>query len=266
MSVKKIKEKIAIPQNWNEYSDEEHEIWRKLYKRQMNILENRACNEFLDGVDKLEIMANGIPNFDILNKALSKITGWEVIAVKGLIPDEDFFECLANKVFPAGSFIRRQDQFDYISEPDIFHDVFGHVPLLTNQIFANYMQEYGKGGLRAVGFHSLKELARLYWYSVEFGLIQNSDGLKIYGAGILSSPKESISSLEDNKPNRIKFNLERIMRTDYRIYDVQDSYFVIDSFDELFAATLQDFAPIYSRLNRSEIIDPINIIDSDEII
>lgn len=251
MTINSIKDKVAIAQNWNNFTQSEHSIWQRLYKRQIEILENRACQEFMDGLDKLKILSNGIPNFEELNKILQPISDWEVIPVRGLIDDADFFECLANRIFPAGNFIRTENQFDYISEPDIFHDVFGHVPLLTNPIFADYMQEYGKGGLRALEYDSLKELSRLYWYSVEFGLIKNEDGLKIYGAGILSSPLESIYSLESDIPKRHDFNLERIMSTNYEISDVQKLYFVINDFIELFNATKQDFEPIYRKIKNN---------------
>lgn len=266
LSKTNIKAKVAIPQNWNNFTQSEHEIWRKLYIRQIEILKNRACDEFLIGLEKLDILADGIPNFDKLNAILKPFCGWEVIPVLGLIDDADFFECLANRIFPAGNFIRKENEFDYISQPDIFHDVFGHVPLLTNQIFADYMQEYGKGGCRALGLHSLKELSRLYWYSVEFGLIRNDKGLKVYGAGILSSPLETIYALESPIPNRIKFNLERIMTTNYEINDVQKTYFVIEDFKELFDATKQDFAPIYNKIMGHNIIEPWQIIENDNLI
>jgi phenylalanine-4-hydroxylase len=171
------------------------------------------------------------------------------VAVPGLVPDEVFFNHLANRRFPAGQFIRTRAQLDYLQEPDIFHDVFGHVPLLTDPVFADYMEAYGKGGLRAMKFGRLKNLAALYWYTVEFGLIETPQGVRIYGAGISSSKDESIFALDDPSPNRLRFDLERVMRTRYRIDDFQQTYFVIRSYDELFRATVDtDFAPLYGRL------------------
>lgn len=258
--------KFEIPQNWANYTKEEHQIWCDLYDAQMPNMEKYACQEFFTGIDALDLHSNGIPDFAALSAKLSALTGWRVIAVEGLIPDYEFFLMLANRIFPAGHFIRTREQFDYISEPDIFHDVFGHVPLLTNKVFADYMEAYGKGGLRATEFDTLKELARLYWYTVEFGLIRTKNGLKAYGAGILSSPKETVFSIESPKPHRVKFDLLRLMQTDYRIYDLQDTYFVIDDFKELFDATLQDFAPIYAKVKSLPMIDPLDTIESDKLI
>ena len=238
----------TIDQNWQAYSDAEHARWTALYERQMELLPGRACDAFMQGLDRLDLHGEGIPDFKRLNEGLSALTGWTIVAVPGLVPDVVFFDHLANRRFPSGNFIRRQDQFDYISEPDVFHDVFGHVPLLADPVFGDYMQAYGKGGLRALGLHNLDALARLYWYSVEFGLIATPDGLRIYGAGILSSPGESCFALDSAKPNRIGFDLTRIMRTLYKIDDFQETYFVINSFEQLFAATQQDFGPIYEGL------------------
>lgn len=253
-------------QNWSRYSAAEHERWTKLYDRQMEILPNRACDAFMQGLDKLDLHGVGIPDFKALNASLSGLTGWTIVAVPGLVPDAVFFDHLANRRFPAGNFIRRQEQFDYISEPDIFHDVFGHVPLLANPVFADYMQAYGKGGLRALGLGNLDALARLYWYTVEFGLIHTRDGLRIYGAGILSSPGECVFALSDPSPKRLGFDLTRVMRTLYKIDDFQESYFVIDSFEQLFLATQQDFGPVYEGLiglpvlgTRDKVLGDINV-------
>ena len=197
----------------------------------------------------LNLNRGGIPNFSEMNVELKARTGFEVVAVPGLVPDEVFFNHLANRRFPAGQFIRTRAQLDYLQEPDIFHDVFGHVPLLTDPVFADYMEAYGKGGLRAIKFGKLKNLSALYWYTVEFGLIETPKGVRIYGAGISSSKDESIFALDDPSPNRLRFNLERVMRTGYRIDDFQQTYFVIKSYDELFRATVDtDFAPLYERL------------------
>jgi phenylalanine-4-hydroxylase len=174
---------------------------------------------------------------------------------------------LANRRFVSGNFIRRADQLDYLQEPDVFHDVFGHVPMLADPVFADYMQAYGKGGLRSLNFGALHKLARLYWYTVEFGLVREHGALRIYGAGIVSSYGESIFALDDSSPNRIGFDLERLMRTDYRIDDYQQNYFVIDSFDQLLRATLDtDFAPLYARLETLPDIAIADIVDGDKVL
>jgi len=244
------REDFSIDQCWDEYTADEHEIWDLLYSRQLNILADRAAPEFLDGLKRLELSRSGIPDLTRLNPALKALTGWEIVMVPHLVPDDVFFRHLANRRFPAGRFIRRRDQLDYLQEPDVFHDIFGHVPMLANPIFADYMQAYGQGGLRALNLGTLKNLARLYWYTVEFGLIKSENGLRIYGAGIVSSAGESRYALEDEHPNRILFDLERVMRTEYEIDRFQKTYFVIDNYKQLFDATQQDFAPLYERLKK----------------
>ncbi len=248
------REDFSIDQCWEEYTAEEHAIWDLLYARQLDVLAERAAPEFLSGLKRLELSRSGIPDLSRLNPALKALTGWEIVMVPHLVPDDVFFTHLANRRFPAGRFIRRRDQLDYLQEPDVFHDIFGHVPMLAHPVFADYMQAYGQGGLRALNLGTLKNLARLYWYTVEFGLIKNSegDGLRIYGAGIVSSAGESRYALEDKHPNRIAFDLERVMRTDYEIDKFQKSYFVIENYDQLFEATQQDFAPIYARLKAKQ--------------
>ncbi len=257
----------TIPQAWDSYSQDEHRVWDRLFARQIRMLEGRACAAFLRGLDSLRMSRAGIPNFDELSERLHKLTGWRVVAVPGLVPDEVFFDHLANRRFVAGRFIRDHDHLDYLREPDVFHDLFGHVPLLSDPVFADYMQAYGLGGLRAIQFQSLQKLARLYWYTVEFGLIREQDSLKLYGAGILSSFGESVFALESNSPNRIGFNLDRVMRTQYRIDDYQQSYFVIDSFNELLQQTAgADFAPIYGQLQNLPDISPDAIVAQDQVI
>ena len=245
----------TIDQDWQAYSQSEHDVWTTLYERQTKLLPGRACNAFLKGLDALDLHRGGIPEFSRINEELNRLTGWSVVAVPGLAPDEVFFEHLANRRFPAGRFIRKPDELDYLQEPDVFHDVFGHVPMLTDPTFADYMQAYGQGGMRALGRGQLHNLARLYWYTVEFGLLETSEGLRIYGAGIVSSRAESIFALNDPSPNRLGFDLERVMRTPYRIDDFQQVYFVIPSLKALLNATLQDFEPIYQRLTREPDID-----------
>ena len=232
----------------------------------MKVLEGRACPEYLAGLAALDLHGGGIPDFDKLNARLSALTGWQVVAVPGLVPESVFFDHLAERRFPAGRFIRRPDQLDYLQEPDIFHDVFGHVPMLCDPVFADYMVEYGRGGQRAAGLGQLEQLARLYWYTVEFGLLQTPQGLRICGAGIVSSATESVFALESPSPNRIGFELERVMRTRYRIDDFQQVYFVIPSLSELLRVTLQDFAPVYARLADQEALAIDTILPGDLVL
>lgn len=257
---------FTIEQDWPAYNAEEHAIWRTLFHRQQEILRDRACPEFLAGLAGLEVAADGIPDFRRLNALLGAATGWTIVAVPGLVPDDVFFAHLANRRFPATRFIRGADQLDYLQEPDIFHDVYGHVPMLVNPIFADYMEAYGKGGLKALGLGSLHRLARLYWYTVEFGLIRSPQGIRIYGSGIVSSKGESIYCLESPVPNRIGFDLLRIMRTEYRIDDFQESYFVIDDFAQLFAATQPDFTPYYTQLQGMTDLKPGTVLRSDAVL
>lgn len=255
---------FTIDQCWHKYTDDEHAVWQTLYRRQLNVLKELAVPEFYHGLDALDLNDGGVPNFEKINEALYKLTGWQVVAVPHLVPDDIFFEHLANRRFPAGRFIRSREQMDYIQEPDVFHDVFGHVPLLAQPVFADYMEAYGKGGLRALRYDCLKNLARLYWYTVEFGLMNTGAGPKIYGAGIVSSRTESVFSVKDPSPNRLHFDLKRVMQTDYRIDDFQQVYFVIDSFEELFEATQQDFAPIYEFMTKSDTVHGLTDILPDE--
>ncbi len=238
----------TIAQNWSDYSADEHAIWRLLFERQQHLLTGRACREYLDGLEGLRVAADGIPDFRRLSDILDRATGWRIVAVPGLVPDDVFFAFLAQRRFPATCFIRRRDQLDYLQEPDVFHDIYGHVPMLVNPVFADYMQAYGEGGLKALRLGHLEMLARLYWYTVEFGLIATAEGLRIFGSGILSSAGESVYCLDDPSPHRLRFDLRRVMRTQYRIDRYQETYFVIDDFAELFAATRPDFAPIYREL------------------
>ncbi|HUO91319.1 MAG TPA: phenylalanine 4-monooxygenase [Rhizomicrobium sp.] len=262
-----IRNDFTIDQHWERYGAAEHGIWKMLFERQAAVLPGRAAREFLDGITKLNLAADAIPEFERVSDSLEKLTGWRVVAVPSLVPDAIFFDHLANRRFPAGQFIRRADQLDYIEEPDVFHDFFGHVPMLAHPVFADYMEAYGKGGQRALNeFGRLKNLARLYWYTVEFGLIESPEGLRIYGSGIVSSRAESIYSVENRSPNRIRFDLERVMRTEYRIDDFQESYFVIRSFDDLFAETYKDFAALYQKLASGPTYKPGDLLPTDEIL
>jgi len=257
----------TIPQRWEHYTAEEHATWDTLFARQARLLPGRASHAYLAGLDALRLSESGIPNFEELSERLMRLTGWRVVAVPGLVPDDVFFDHMANRRFVAGNFIRRPDQLDYIQEPDVFHDVFGHVPMLADPRFADYLEAYGRGGNRALELGALKQLARLYWYTVEFGLIAEPDGLRIYGSGIVSSFAESVFALEDPSPNRIGFDLKRVMRTDYRIDDFQQNYFVIPSFDELLRVTVEtDFAPLYEEILAQPDIPIAAILEDDEVI
>ena len=256
----------TIDQGWQHYTGAEHAVWKTLFERQTRLLPGRACDEFVLGMQALPIGAEQIPDFRALSEVLMRATGWQVVAVPGLVPDEVFFEHLANRRFPAGHFIRRADELDYLEEPDVFHDVFGHVPMLMNPMLADFIQAYGEGGLRAQRLGKLAQLARVYWYTVEFGLLQQPDGLRIYGAGIASSFAESLYAIDDSSPNRVRFELERVMRTNYRIDDFQESYFVIRDLDELLALAHIDFAPIYERLEGLAELAPGELLDTDTLI
>ena len=257
-----------VEQPWDDYSADDHATWGTLYQRQRRLLVGRACDEFLQAQDAMGMDARAIPRFDQLNEVLGAATGWTLVGVEGLLPELDFFEHLANRRFPVTWWIRRPEQIDYIAEPDLFHDLFGHVPLLMNPLFADYMEAYGRGGVKAhgIGPEALQNLTRLYWYTVEFGLIRQADGLRIYGAGIVSSAGESKYSLESDAPNRIGFDLERIMRTRYRIDTFQKTYFVIDSFQQLMEATAPDFTPIYARLAGLPALPAGEVRDGDRVL
>ena len=257
----------TVPQDWSRYTAAEHALWDRLFVRQAEQLKGRAVGAFLNGLNVLHLSRPGIPNFEELSEKLKKLTGWRVVAVPGLVPDEVFFEHLANRRFVAGRFIRRPDQIDYLQEPDVFHDLFGHVPLLSDPVFADYMQAYGEGGLRAVRLGAIERLARLYWHTVEFGLIDEGEGLRIYGSGIVSSHGESEYALDSPEPARIGFDMRRVMRTRYKIDDYQAAYFVIDSFKGLLKLTLEtDFAPLYRALERESDIEPGVVLPTDRLV
>ena len=258
----------VVEQPWADYKAEDHATWGTLYQRQRELLVGRASDEFLQAQDEMGMSPHAIPRFDQLNEVLGAATGWTLIGVEGLLPELDFFDHLANRRFPVTWWIRRPDQIDYIEEPDLFHDLFGHVPLLMDPMFADYMQAYGAGGVKAhaIGPEALQNLTRLYWYTVEFGLIRQTDGLRIYGAGIVSSSGESLHALGSPAPNRIGFDLERIMRTRYRIDTFQKTYFVIDSFEQLMRATGPDFSPIYAKLAAQDTIPAGEVREGDQVL
>ncbi len=256
----------TVDQGWAAYTPAQHAVWKTLYERQTQLLPGLACDAFVDGMNKLPMSADCIPNFEALSDTLYQATGWQVVAVPGLVPDDVFFDHLANRRFPSGNFIRGADELDYLEEPDVFHDVFGHVPMLMNPLMADFIQAYGKGGLRAQSLGKLTELARVYWYTVEFGLVRQADGLRIYGAGIASSFSESRFSIQSDSPNRIAFDLERVMRTNYRIDDFQEVYFVLDDLQDLLALANTEFAPYYERLNSGPSYQPGDMLRSDKVL
>ena len=237
----------SVEQEWAKYTPAEHALYRRLFERQSKLVPRYACPEWIGAIAGLDA-AREIPRFDEVSKNLKGKTGWEIVAVPGLIPDDAFFTQLANRRFPVTVWLRRPEEFDYIVEPDVFHDFFGHVPLLFDQVYADHLHEYGKGGLKAMRLDAVKMLARLYWYTIEFGLIKTKSGVRAYGAGLLSSGGELAYCVDDPKPQRLPFDLERIMRTEYQIDRYQERYFVIDSFDQLMRETAPDFRPIYARL------------------
>ncbi|MBT8428180.1 MAG: phenylalanine 4-monooxygenase [Erythrobacter sp.] len=250
------------------YDSEDDAIWDDLFKRQMEMLPGRAATAFMEGTEKLDLGRGGVPEFGKLSEELDKLTGWSVVPVPMLIPDHVFFWHLANRRFPAGNFIRTRETFDYIQEPDVFHDVFGHVPMLTDPVYADYMQEYGKAGWKAMRYNRLKALGSLYWYTVEFGLIEEKPGdIRAYGAGILSGPTEVVYSVEADSPNRIMLNVDRVMRTDYVISDLQPTYFVIPSFEDLYRQTVErDFDKLYRSLGPGFTYANTAVIDVDYVV
>ncbi len=249
------------------YTALEHGIWDDLYARQLDVLPGRAASAFMAGLQKLGLGRGGVPDFARLSKELGALTGWSVVPVPMLIPDHVFFWHLANRRFPAGNFIRTRETFDYIEQPDVFHDVFGHVPMLADPVFADYMQEYGRAGWKAMRYNRLKSLGALYWYTVEFGLIMEGDDLRAYGAGILSGPAEAVYAVEARSPNRIFLNVDRVMRTDYVIDDLQPTYFVIESFADLYRQTVErDFDRLYRSLGTGFTYANSAVIDVDNVL
>jgi phenylalanine-4-hydroxylase len=237
----------TCPQNFAAYTAADHDTYRRLYERQSALLPGLASEAFIAALPSLGIKDH-IPRFEEINERLYRATRWEIVAVPGLIPEVPFFTLLATRQCPVPAWIRTPQEFDYIVEPDIFHDLFGHVPLLFNPVFADYVQRYGQGGLKAQGLGSCEMLSRLYWYTIEFGLIREAGGLRAYGAGILSSSGELPYAVQNPEPQRLPLQLERTMRTRYKIDTYHQTYFVIDSFEQLFDMTAADFAPMYERL------------------
>jgi phenylalanine-4-hydroxylase len=255
----------TVEQDYGAYAEADQDRWRRLYHRQIQLVPRRACDEYVEALNGLDY-AGGIPRFETVTAQLEAATRWRLVAVPGLVPDLVFFDHLANRRFPVTWWIREEHEFEYIVEPDVFHDFFGHVPMLFTPVFADYMEAYGKGGLKAEGLGSLKWLARLYWYTVEFGLIRTPEGLRNYGAGILSSPSEIDHAVQSPEPRRVAFDLKRIMRSLYRIDAFQETYFVIDSFDQLFEATAPDFTPLSRELETLEDLPANAALPEDRLI
>jgi phenylalanine-4-hydroxylase len=258
----RAKADYTCAQDYAAYTPADHDTYRRLYARQSAQLEGLACREFIDAVQQLGA-PDHIPRFDDVSERLMKATGWQVVGVPGLIPEEAFFGLLAARKFPVTDWIRKPEEFDYVVEPDVFHDLFGHVPLLFNPVFADHMQAYGIGGLKASRLNACEMLARLYWYTVEFGLIATPEGLRAYGAGILSSAGELRYSVTSPEPKRIAFDLKRILRSEYKIDTYQANYFVIDSFQRLFDDTAPDFTPIYRELRELPTIPAGELVPGD---
>lgn len=260
-------EDCIIEQRWHEYTPTDHNTWKTLFNRQISTLKDAVCPEYLQGLKNLDLTPDTVPNYELMNRKLRAATGWEVLAVPGLIASLPFFTMLANKQFPAGTFIRTPEQLDYLEEPDIFHDVFGHVPLLSIPAYAEYMQEYGRAGLEALNHKGIKFLARLNWYTIEFGLIKSEGGIKVYGAGIMSSYGEARYVLNDPSSNYLQFELDRVLRTGYYIDDLQATYFVIDSFEVLFKECIErPFKPLYKKFREMPTLTPFEIYESDKVL
>lgn len=221
---------VPVPQ----YTDEEHGTWALLVENQSRVLPNRACNEFLDGLRHIPFPKERIPSLVSISDVIEKFTGWKLMRVDGLVPDKEFFHLLAEKIFPSTDFIRDRSELGYTPSPDMFHDLLGHVPLLVNPRFTAFFEKFGKAGVRAfeLGHPGTKMLPRIYWYTVEFGLIRNPEGLRIYGSGIVSSPNEVMYSLSD-QPKKIPFDIDAVAAKPYDIWHMQEELFVIDSFDQL---------------------------------
>ncbi len=249
-----------------QYSAEDHALWHFLCERQKPLLKDRACNEYLKALQDLSIVSEaGIPDMRRVSDMLEKTTNWTIVTVPGLIPGGVFLEHLSKRQFPVTWWIRGKEEIDYLKEPDVFHDLFGHVPLLSNPIFADYMQQFGLGAMKAKGLKATKLITRLYWFTVEFGLINTAEGLRIFGSGIVSSAKESVYALESAAPNRLGFDLVRMMRTNYRYDDLQRTYFVIDSFEQLFEQTKPDFTDIYAHVKSLPELGESDVLPTDRV-
>ena len=242
----------VIAQGWNGYTPAMHDRWKRLHARQTVLATRFAAKQFRDGLAQLDC-ADGIPKFEDANAVLGAATGWQLVAVPGFIPDAVFFAHLAARRFPVTHWLREESELDYLVEPDVFHDFFGHVPMLLDPVIADFLEAYGRAGERAMAMGALDLLARIYWYTIEFGLVEEDGQLKAFGAGIVSSAGELPRSVTDMAVPRLRFDPERIMRTAYRIDSFQDCYFVLDGLEQLVRGLVSlDFGPIYERWREAE--------------
>lgn len=255
---------FSVDQNPAGYSDIDRSLWRRLVKRQSGIVRRFACVEFVRGLDLLDA-GDEIPELECASDFIASRTGWRLVAVPGFIPDEAFFTHLAARRFPVSIWVRRPEEIDFLVEPDLFHDFFGHVPMLLQPVFADTLAAYGAKGAQAAAAGTLGRLARLYWYTVEFGLVDTANGLKAYGAGMLSSKSETIHSICSATPHRLWFQLERVLRTTYMIDAFQRCYFVLPDFETLFRAMAEDFAPRYRRLAALPDIEAADLAPEDRL-
>ena len=257
----------TMPQQWERFTAAEHAVWDELVERQSNAVQGLACAPFLAGLETLRLPQSGIPDLAVLNPRLRSATGWEIVPVPGVIPNEPFFRHLSQRRFPAANFLRSADALDYSEEPDMFHDLFGHLPMLADPVFADFLVAYGMAGLRAETLDAVDLLGRLYLHTVEFGLVKEPAGLRAFGAGLLSSYSETVHALTAPDVRRIEFDLARVMQTDYLFDEFQRTYFVIDSFESLLEVTAEtDFTPIYDRLRDQPLLAPDAVCPGDRIV
>lgn len=237
----------TVGQDWDAYTPEMHDRWRRLHARQSALQEGYACRSFREGLARLDC-AGGIPRFEEANAILGQATGWQLVAVPGYIPDDIFFDHLAHRRFPVTRWLREEHELDYLVEPDVFHDFFGHVPMLLDPAIGDFLELYGKAGARALEMDALEMLARIYWYTIEFGLVREDGALKVFGAGIISSHSETVHSIDDAQVVRLPFDPVRVMRTGYMIDDFQKTYFVLESLTQLIDELVGlDFGPLYEK-------------------
>lgn len=262
---------MIIHERWEAFTDIEHHTWSSMFEKQTKLLANRAVDETIKGMENLAIFGKRIPKLFELNKLLMQATGFSAVPVIGFIPEDLFFTLLSERKFPVGCFVRKPHQLDYIEEPDIFHDLFGHIPLLFDPVFADLTEELGVKGTQSLKRGMGKFAGRLYWFTLEFGLIRSSAGLRIYGAGITSSAKESVYCLDSKEPTHIRFNLQRALKTQYRIDVIQKLYVVIENFQQLFQAIkkldwdeMEDFLVSFPDIAENISINPEEIIDIRE--
>jgi len=258
-------EDMTVNFKWEQFTEENHEMWRFLFKRLLPELKDRACDEYMQGIEALDFAGeNGIPNYDRISDRLQKLSGWRLVTVPGLLPADVFFQHLAKRQFPVTTFIRKPEEIDYLQEPDIFHDMFGHVPMIAHPVFADYFHAFGEGAMKALKHGYLPYLETLYWFTIEFGLINTPKGRRIYGAGISSSLGEVKYSLS-NKPTHVAYDVKRIMRQKYRIDTFQHHYFVIDSFEQLLESTRPDFLPYYQEVSAQPPVAVEDILPEDQL-